>query len=140
MFKSSRVQIGVDLANDMPCDPKQLATDSFCLRDNIGAEKEMLGAILYILCQKTGLNCTPEQLADLARPFALTMSQNEILAAILLIFCQNAGFASGQILQYVNDPNVEGLEPFDINSPAVAYTNPPGGTMFNWDPVNHVWA
>lgn len=39
--------------------------------------------------------------------------------------------SGGQIRNFVNDPNVEGVTPADITSPAVAYPVG-GGTLFQW--------
>lgn len=120
------------------CDARLLVEESFCLRSLLRGNQQILGAILYVLCKQANMNCTPQDLQAIARPINQIMSEDQILASILYILCANQGLAAGQIRNYVNDPNAEGIKPQDLTAPAVAYPFG-GGTEFQWDIPTQQW-
>lgn len=49
-----------------------------------------------------------------------------------------SGIIMGQLIEYfTTDPTTDGLFPFKMNSPALAYKR--NGTLFTWNTVTHVW-
>jgi hypothetical protein len=47
--------------------------------------------------------------------------------------------SSDQIVYYVNDPNVEGVQPPDVSAPAITLTQNGSGAMYAWNIDNQVW-
>lgn len=49
------------------------------------------------------------------------------------------GGGGGQILEYLADPNAEGVTPTNQDAPAMAYAENNDGPTYAWDTDAHVW-
>ena len=70
------------------------------------------------------------------------LSERDIEACILAAACANTGgggSGSGSVLQYVDDPNTEGVLPSDVSKPALAYSQDGMGSIRQWNTMTLTW-
>ena len=120
------------------CTPAQLVDLAKCLACGM-SEKQLLAALVVLLCQSNNMTCTAPQLNALGSPFMQQMTHTQMLAAMVALLC-NLGSSSSasQIVPYTGtDPNSDGVFPADRQSPAIAVK--PFNTTYVWSVALQTW-
>ena len=132
-----------------PCDLNELSatTQPWGYLD----PKTVLGIQVGLMCDAlNGIDPTAEldpiALRQRLNCFA-RLSEAQLMGIWAVLWAQflkimATGGTSFQIVNYVTDPNVEGVVPPNPNIGALAYpwNNPVGGTIFQWIVSNQQWA
>ena len=129
------------------CDIDDLAEAAKCFN---GYGPLLLKAIrIRLLCaflNSESMDCDIDTLAEEARCYLANFSEGQMDAVETWLVCQVAnsggggGGGSGQIKNYISDPNTELVVPDDLTKPAIAYPTVSGvGPTYYWDVGDQNW-
>lgn len=116
------------------CSPTAIMAEAKCLACDFN-HKELLAALVYVLCQANSMSCTPATLAAESECLRCSMTEKQLLAAAVYLIC-NGGTGGGgtqQVLQAAT-----GSPPPDPTKPAISFPTG-GGGISEWDVASQTW-
>lgn len=126
------------------CTPAALSAASSCLACDL-THKQLLAALVYVLCTSNKMTCTPASLAAASECLRCALTEKQLLASAVYLICNGGtggggGGGGGQLVIYTTtDPTTDGKFPTDQTQPAVAYKLDGTGPTFVWNTTTHVW-
>jgi len=111
----------------LTCDAPSLVAGSSCIECSL-THKQLLAALVYVLCQVNNMNCTASSLAAASECLRCAMTEKSLLAAAVYILCTNGAGGGG------------GTAPItQINVPGPPAGNPPTYSNFVVDSNGRVF-
>lgn len=75
------------------CTPKTIMAGASCLACDL-THKELLAALVYVLCTVNSMSCTPKSLAAASECIRCAFTEKQMLAAMVYLIC-NGGTGGG---------------------------------------------
>lgn len=80
----------------LTCNAASLSASSSDLYQKL-THKQLLAALVYVLCTANGMNCTPKSLSDASNCLYCAMTEKQLIAALLFVQCSGGGGGGGSV-------------------------------------------